>query len=89
VVEAVLEEFMKLHQRGSVLGAMESQYQRGKIQDESMHYEHLKHSGEFPVSGVNTFIDPKTTAVGYIPPKIEMARATLDEKNYVWSALKT
>jgi len=89
VVEAVLEEFKKLDQRGSVLGAMESQYQRGKIQDESIHYEHLKHSGEFPVIGVNTFIDPKTTAVGYIPPKIEMTRATLDEKNYVLSALKT
>lgn len=80
MVEAVLEEIMKLHQRGSVLGALEYQYQRGKIQDESMHYEHLKHSGEFPVIGVNTFIDPKTTAVGYIPPKIEMARAILDEK---------
>ncbi len=81
VEEAVLDEFMRLHQRGGVLGAMESQYQRGKIQDESMHYEHLKHSGDYPVVGVNTFIDPKTQADGYVPPKIELARATKQEKD--------
>lgn len=80
VEEAVLDEFMRLHQRGGVLGAMETGYQRGKIQDESMHYEHLKHSGAFPVIGVNAFIDPKTQAAGYVPAKIELARATPAEK---------
>lgn len=80
VEEAVLEEFLKISERGGVLGAMETQYQRGKIQEESLHYEHLKHSGDFPVVGVNTFIDPKTLAEGYVPPKIEMARATKEEK---------
>ncbi len=82
VEEAVLEEFMKINQRGGVLGAMETQYQRSRIQEESMHYEHLKHSGELPIIGVNTFIDPKTMAAGYQPPKIEMARASYEEKNY-------
>ena len=80
VEEAVLEEFLKISERGGVLGAMETQYQRGKIQEESLHYEHLKHSGDFPIVGVNTFIDPKTLAEGYVPPKIEMARATKEEK---------
>lgn len=80
VEEAVLEEFLKISERGGVLGAMETQYQRGKIQEESLHYEHLKHSGDFPIVGVNTFIDPKTLAEGYVPPKIEMARATREEK---------
>lgn len=82
VEEAVLNEFMKINERGGVLGAMETQYQRSKIQEESMYYEHLKHSGELPIIGVNTFIDPKTMAAGYIPPKIELARASQDEKNY-------
>lgn len=81
VEEAVLTEFMRLNERGGVLGAMETQYQRGKIQDESMLYEHLKHSGELPVIGVNTFINQKTLAAGYEPPKIEMARASYEEKN--------
>jgi methylmalonyl-CoA mutase len=80
VEEAVLDEFLRINERGGVLGAMETQYQRGKIQEESMLYEHLKHSGELPIVGVNTFIDPKTQAAGYIPPKIEMARASYDEK---------
>ncbi|MDX9732014.1 MAG: methylmalonyl-CoA mutase family protein, partial [Bdellovibrionales bacterium] len=57
------------------------QYQRGKIQDESMLYEHLKHSGELPVIGVNTFVDPKTLVDGYEPPKIELARASYEEKD--------
>jgi isobutyryl-CoA mutase len=81
VETAVLAEFMRINERGGVLGAMETQYQRSKIQEESMYYEHLKHSGKFPVVGVNTFVNPKTLAQGYVPPKIEMARASLDEKN--------
>lgn len=81
VEEAILTEFMRISERGGVLGAMESQYQRGKIQDESMHYEHLKHSGELPIIGVNQFIDPATQVDGYIPPKIELARASYEEKD--------
>ncbi|MCB0365291.1 MAG: cobalamin B12-binding domain-containing protein [Bdellovibrionaceae bacterium] len=80
VEEAVLEEFLRLSERGGVLGAMETQYQRSKIQEESLYYEHLKHSGQFPIVGVNTFIDPETLKDGYLPPKIEMARATPEEK---------
>jgi methylmalonyl-CoA mutase len=80
VEEAVLAEFVKINERGGVLGAMETQYQRSKIQEESMYYEHLKHSGELPIIGVNTFIDPATTAAGYVPAKIEMARASAEEK---------
>ena len=79
--EAVLEEFKRINERGGVLGAMETQYQRSKIQEESMFYEHLKHSGELPIIGVNTFINPKTQAAGYIPEKIEMARASNSEKS--------
>ncbi len=82
VEEAVLAEFKKISDRGGVLGAMETQYQRSKIQEESMYYEHLKHSGELPIIGVNTFIDPKTLAKGYVPPRIEMARASAEEKNH-------
>jgi len=82
VEEAVLSEFKKISDRGGVLGAMETQYQRSKIQEESMYYEHLKHSGELPIIGVNTFIDPKTLDQNYVPPKIEMARASGDEKNH-------
>ncbi len=80
VEEAVLSEFSRINERGGVLGAMETQYQRGKIQDESMLYEHLKHSGELPIVGVNTFIDPKTLAADFQPVKIEMARASQEEK---------
>ncbi len=58
VEEAVLDEFMRLDERGGVLGAMERQYQRGKIQDESLDYEHRKHSGALPIVGVNTFVNP-------------------------------
>lgn len=81
VEEAVLDEFLRLAERGGVLGAMETQYQRGKIQDESMLYEHLKHSGELPIVGVNTYINPKTLEAGYEPPKIELARASYEEKD--------
>ncbi len=79
--EAVLEEFKRINERGGVLGAMETQYQRSKIQEESMYYEHLKHSGELPIIGVNTFINPKTLAEDYVPEKIEMARASQFEKS--------
>jgi len=82
VEEAVLNEFKKISERGGVLGAMETQYQRSKIQEESMYYEHLKHSGELPIIGVNTFIDPKTLDANYVPPKIELARASQAEKNH-------
>jgi len=81
VEEAVLSEFSRINERGGVLGAMETHYQRSKIQEESMHYEHLKHSGELPIIGVNTFIDPKTLDPSYVPAKIEMARASQAEKN--------
>jgi isobutyryl-CoA mutase len=80
VEEAVLEEFLKINERGGVLGAMETQYQRSRIQEESLYYETLKHNGTLPIIGVNTFVDPKTLESGYIPPKIEMARATASEK---------
>ncbi len=80
VEEAVLDEFLRINERGGVLGAMETQYQRGRIQEESMHYELLKHNGKLPIVGVNTFVDPKTLANDYVPPKIEMARATPEEK---------
>ncbi len=88
VEEAVLEEFKKISERGGVLGAMETQYQRSRIQEESMLYEHLKHSGELPVIGVNTFINPKTLATDYVAPKIEMARASADEKNHQLHAVE-
>lgn len=80
--EAVLTEFQRISERGGVLGAMETQYQRSKIQEESLYYETLKHTGELPIIGVNTFIDPKTLADGYVPPRIELARASFDEKNH-------
>nr|BFD66729.1 methylmalonyl-CoA mutase family protein [Bdellovibrio sp. HAGR004] len=81
VEEAVLNEFKKINERGGVLGAMETQYQRSKIQEESLYYERLKHDGTLPIIGVNTFIDPKTMAADYVPPKIELARASYEEKN--------
>ena len=77
VEEAVLQEFERLSSRGGVLGAMETQYQRGKIQDESMYYEMKKHTGELPIIGVNTFINPNASEEDY---EIELARATEEEK---------
>ena len=77
VEEAVLKEFEAIADRGGVLGAMETGYQRGKIQDESMHYEMLKHTGELPIIGVNTFRNPHGDAV---MDKLELARSTDDEK---------
>ena len=77
VEEAVLSEFVAIAERGGVLGAMETGYQRGKIQDESMHYEMLKHTGELPIIGVNTF---KSAQANEVPQKIELARSTDAEK---------
>lgn len=77
VEEAVMQEFERIAERGGVLGAMETGYQRGKIQEESMHYEHLKHDGTLPIIGVNTFRNPKG---GEAPQKIELARSTEEEK---------
>jgi methylmalonyl-CoA mutase len=81
VEEAVLNEFRRINERGGVLGAMETQYQRSKIQEESLYYERLKHDGTLPIIGVNTFINPKTLQADYVPPKIELARASYEEKN--------
>ena len=77
VEEAVLKEFDSLTERGGVLGAMETMYQRGKIQEESLYYETLKHTGEFPIIGVNTFLSSKGSPT--IQPK-EVIRATEEEK---------
>jgi len=78
VEDAVLREFERLSERGGVLGAMETGYQRGRIQDESMRYEQRKHDGSLPLIGVNTFLPNKDNAEEL--PTIELARATEDEK---------
>ena len=77
VEEAVLAEFERIAERGGVLGAMETGYQRGKIQDESMHYEMLKHTGELPIIGVNTFRNPHGDPTAQ---SLELARSTEQEK---------
>jgi isobutyryl-CoA mutase len=77
VEEAVMQEFERIAERGGVLGAMETGYQRGKIQEESMLYEHKKHDGSLPIIGVNTFRNPNGAAV---PATIELARSTDEEK---------
>jgi len=77
VEEAVLAEFERITERGGVLGAMETGYQRSKIQEESLHYEMLKHTGEHPIVGVNTFRNPHGDPVS---EHIELARSTEDEK---------
>jgi methylmalonyl-CoA mutase len=79
VEEAVLAEFDRITERGGVLGAMETMYQRSKIQEESLYYETLKHTGEFPIIGVNTFLSSKGSPT--ILPK-EVIRATTEEKEY-------
>lgn len=85
VEEAVLLEFDRITDRGGVLGAMETMYQRGRIQDESMHYEMLKHTGEYPIIGVNTFLSSKGSPT-IIPS--EVIRATTDEKEIQIQNLK-
>jgi len=77
VEEQVLQEFERIAERGGVLGAMETGYQRGKIQEESLLYEHKKHDGSLPIIGVNTFRNPKGSEA---PQTIELARSTDDEK---------
>lgn len=76
VEEAVLQEFERISERGGVLGAMETGYQRGKIQDESLYYEHRKHDGSLPIVGVNTFLNEEPEE----PVEIELARSTEEEK---------
>ncbi len=76
VEEAVLQEFERISERGGVLGAMETGYQRGRIQDESMLYEHRKHDGSLPIIGVNTFLNPN----GKQDYEIELARSSEEEK---------
>ncbi len=85
VEEAVLLEFDKITDRGGVLGAMETMYQRSKIQEESLYYETLKHTGEFPIIGVNTFLSSKGSPT--ILPK-EVIRATEDEKQFQINTLQ-
>ncbi len=85
VEEAVLMEFDRITERGGVLGAMETMYQRGKIQEESLYYETLKHTGEYPIIGVNTFLSSKGSPT--VMPK-EVIRATTEEKEYQITMLK-
>ncbi len=85
VEEAVLSEFDKITERGGVLGSMETMYQRGKIQEESMYYETLKHTGEYPIIGVNTFLSSKGSPT--IVPQ-EVIRATTEEKEYQITMLR-
>jgi methylmalonyl-CoA mutase len=84
VEAAVLTEFDRITERGGVLGAMETMYQRSKIQEESLYYETLKHTGEFPIIGVNTFLSSKGSPT--VLPK-EVIRATEEEKAYQISML--
>ncbi|MDO6392282.1 methylmalonyl-CoA mutase family protein [Pontibacter sp. BT731] len=86
VEEAVLLEFDRITERGGVLGAMETMYQRGKIQEESLYYETLKHTGEYPIIGVNTFLS--STGSPTVLPK-EVIRATEEEKQYQIAMLQT
>lgn len=85
VEEAVLAEFDRITERGGVLGSMETMYQRGKIQEESLYYETLKHTGEFPIIGVNTFLSSQGSPT-VVPG--EVIRATDDEKQYQIDMLK-
>ena len=85
VEEAVLLEFKRINDRGGVLGAMETMYQRGKIQEESLHYETLKHNGDYPIVGVNTFLN-KNGSPTIVPS--EVIRATEEEKQFQINALE-
>jgi methylmalonyl-CoA mutase len=84
VEEAVLKEFEAISERGGVLGAMETGYQRGKIQEESLYYEHKKHDGSYPIVGVNTFRAAHSDSA---PVKIDLARSTEEEKHSQLSRL--
>ncbi len=85
VEDAVYTEFMRINERGGVLGAMETMYQRNKIQEESLYYETLKHNGDFPIIGVNTFLSSKGSPT-VVP--LEVIRSTEEEKQYQITALK-
>ena len=85
VEEAVLSEFDRITERGGVLGAMETMYQRSKIQEESLYYENLKHTGELPIMGVNTFLSSKGSPT--VTPG-EVIRATESEKEYQITVLE-
>ncbi|WP_249869347.1 fused isobutyryl-CoA mutase/GTPase IcmF [Oceanobacillus saliphilus] len=87
VEEAVLQEFEKMNDRGGVLGAMERQYQRGKIQEESLYYEGKKHSGELPIVGVNTYLNPNPQTDEDID-SMELARASKEEKEHQITELR-
>ncbi|OUS78461.1 methylmalonyl-CoA mutase [Paenibacillus sp. MY03] len=87
VEEAVLAELGRIHHRGGVLGAMDTGYQRGRIQEESMLYESLKHSGELPIVGVNTFLNTNPAAALASDP--ELARSTTEEKETQLANLRT
>ncbi|NBX17362.1 MAG: methylmalonyl-CoA mutase [Proteobacteria bacterium] len=87
VEESVLQEFDRISARGGVLGAMETQYQRGKIQEESLYYETLKHTGELPVIGVNTFLNPRQDEQA-ANMNIELARASYEEKDARLAAIR-
>ncbi|MUV37419.1 Isobutyryl-CoA mutase [Lentibacillus sp. JNUCC-1] len=87
VEEAVLQEFERMNDRGGVLGAMERQYQRGKIQEESLYYEGKKHSGELPIVGVNTYLNPNPPTEDEINA-MELARASKEEKEQQITQLK-
>ncbi len=88
VEEAVLAEFERLSLRGGVLGAMESYYQRSQIQEESLLYERQKHSGELPIIGVNTFLNPSGSQYAEIPES-QLVRASYDEKHEQIANLRT
>jgi isobutyryl-CoA mutase len=87
VEQAILTEFDRITDRGGVLGAMETMYQRGKIQEESLHYESLKHSGELPIIGVNTFLS-RTNGTSDEPKEVALIRSTTNEKEYQLKSLQ-
>ncbi|TYR80198.1 methylmalonyl-CoA mutase family protein [Priestia megaterium] len=87
VEEAVLQEFERLSARGGVLGAMELQYQRGKIQDESMDYEMRKHTGSLPIIGVNTYVNPQEQDENAMN-NMQLARASVEEKHHQINELR-
>ncbi len=76
-----MTEFDRINARGGVLGAMETQYQRSRIQEESLYYEELNTLESFPLSVSNTYLNPKVTDGSYVRPEIELARASYDEKD--------
>ncbi len=88
VEEAVLSEFERLNDRGGVLGAMETMYQRGKIQEESLYYEQLKHSGKLPIIGVNTFLSKNGTGEAAEGP-VALMRSTDEEKERQLQTVRT